>query len=181
MARMTANLYSRAYARRNPRIVPPISQTQPREQKLKRPRLWYSPSIREWAVLTPYIDKQKNKEFNFMLELQCDASYKSSVKAWTFEESKLEKARELLAQYFGLFDEQERIEIPVCTPVNALDKHMCDFKELVGLPQELELTFVVAKSAYRHTAALLHPDRGGDASKMSELNVAWQEIRDSLS
>lgn len=42
------------------------------------------------------------------------------------------------------------------------------FKEV---PEALQLT------VYRHLALALHPDRGGSTELMSQLNVAWGELR----
>lgn len=159
-----------------------LHQTRPpRDEKAKTAKLWWSNSIHQWCVLTPFIEKTKNREFNFMLELQCDASFKPSVSAWTFDDEKLGVAEELLTRFFGRFDKQERVEIPVFTPESsALERHKNDFCALTGLVVT-ELTLARAKRAYIHTTKLLHPDLGGDAAKMAALNVAWQEIKDSLS
>lgn len=37
----------------------------------------------------------------------------------------------------------------------------------------------LCKKIYRLIAAELHPDRGGDASKMTDLNLAWEAIQKS--
>jgi hypothetical protein len=38
----------------------------------------------------------------------------------------------------------------------------------------------IVKKVYRLIAQEIHPDRGGDPAKMTELNLAWDEIRKGL-
>ena len=58
------------------------------------------------------------------------------------------------------------------------ETYIAKFKELTG--EDIMATeYTVALKVYRKASLRLHPDRnGGDGSKMSELNQAWDAIKD---
>lgn len=58
------------------------------------------------------------------------------------------------------------------TTLSVIDKACLDFMKL--------LPYDAAQAAYRKAAMLLHPDRGGDMEKMTQLNQLWTVIEKEL-
>jgi hypothetical protein len=55
-------------------------------------------------------------------------------------------------------------------------RDVLDVGKFGGNDQQLS----AAKSNYRVLASANHPDKGGDANKMAEINLAWQQAQQEL-
>ncbi len=49
--------------------------------------------------------------------------------------------------------------------------------DVLGVPADCSLEF--ARAAYRRLAAEHHPDRGGSAERMAEINRAWEQVQEA--
>jgi hypothetical protein len=56
-----------------------------------------------------------------------------------------------------------------------------DWRAVLELGPGLAVTLDAAQAAYRRLASKHHPDRGGNADKMAEINRAWEEAQAALS
>lgn len=91
-------------------------------------------------------------------------------KVWKFDPSYSEILMEILERWFDKVDVLETNAPPAPAPVLAADTD--PIAKMIKLCPD-----TVLPKVYRTIAAALHPDAGGDANKMSELNSLWAQIK----
>lgn len=55
-----------------------------------------------------------------------------------------------------------------------------DWRKVLGFPPGVEVTLAAAEEQYRRLAGKLHPDKGGFADDMADLNAAREAAREAL-
>lgn len=113
-----------------------------------------------------------------------ERDYNPEDKTWFFVEKYLPQIQSMLAplEQAGIFvtEFQEKPANQTFTgKFVSIDTYIDDFKVLSGGVDIRNLDYPTAKKAYRKACMLHHPDRGGDAKKMSTLNEAWLHIEES--
>ena len=54
------------------------------------------------------------------------------------------------------------------------------WREVLGISESHNWTIDRVREEYRRLASIHHPDRGGSAEKMAELNAAWEQAQQAL-
>lgn len=54
------------------------------------------------------------------------------------------------------------------------------WRDVLGMSNDGPQTLDRARDLYRQLASVNHPDRGGSAEKMAEINAAWTEAQQAL-
>lgn len=54
------------------------------------------------------------------------------------------------------------------------------WRDVLGVPKDAPLGIELARRAYRRLASQNHPDRGGSAARMAEINAAWEQAQEAL-
>jgi hypothetical protein len=137
-------------------------------------KIWWDLQVQAYRMVTPY-----NATFVEAIKKLLPASdreWDPNTKMWTFVEKYLDPMILLVEQQFHCTAtvlrriDAERASTPPSRVVNSkMDTLITQFFKL--------LPFDAVEKAYKVAALTLHPDRGGDMSKMSELNAMWDRIR----
>jgi hypothetical protein len=105
-----------------------------------------------------------------------DREWDPQTKIWTFVEKYLDTLAQVVEQYFHVkpiilrrIDAERASSPPSRVTASKMDSVITQFFKL--------LPFDAVEKAYKVAALTLHPDRGGDMTKMSELNAMWDRIR----
>ena len=141
-------------------------------------RLWWNSSISAYHFVSPYNEALKDALLKAIPA--SDRNWNPQARVWTITERYADPLRNLLTvmgvnhtyvsktQVEAAQQTASRTSANTASGLHKIDDVKCDF--IKALPYEAAL------KAYRHAAILLHPDRGGDATRMSALNIAWQRI-----
>ncbi len=143
-------------------------------------RIWWDTSIQAYKLQCQF--KPQLVDFLKTQIPVSDRSFDPTTKIWTFTENYLQGVRALCVLLYGVNDvavlERKTVEgqarqAPTSVhTTNTLDSLCVQFVKL--------LPFDAAQTAYRKAALLLHPDRGGDMEKMSQLNVVWTRLEKEI-
>lgn len=136
-------------------------------------RIWWDTSVAAYRMSSPF-----NKELVDAIKAfipVSDRSYDPQSKIWTFVERQLTPLQSLLTRL--------NLKPIIITRAQAEQASQSSPTAQRGKPiADIALEFVrsagldAMTKAYRHAAMLNHPDRGGDMSKMSALNAAWDRL-----
>lgn len=111
-----------------------------------------------------------------------DWQYDPDNKIWYFMEKMLSNVRAMLQvmEDAGIFEvtfvEKPQNQINTVKFV-SIDTYIDVFNKLTGVDVK-GLAFPSAKKAYFRACMKLHPDKGNDPKDMSDLNVAWDAIKE---
>jgi hypothetical protein len=143
-------------------------------------RIWWDTSVLAYRMASPYNQDLVNAVKQHIPV--SDRSYDPTTKIWTFVERQLEPLRKMLTliglQYVVITkqmadqvaSQQSAGAGASRANVKPLDAVIIEFVRLLPLD--------AAKAAYRKAAMDLHPDKqGGNSSKMTALNTAWDRIQ----
>ena len=139
-------------------------------------KIFWDVNVGAYRMVTPY-----NPAFVELLKQAMPASdrmWDATSKTWTLTEKYLDKVRALAEQCFHTTavvvtrQQSEAASMPRTVAASPLDQIIVEFFRL--------LPYGAAQKAFRQAAMELHPDRGGDISKMSALNAAWQRLEKDL-
>lgn len=158
-------------------------------------QIWWELSTGSYVVSSPYNEKLVNGLKHVIPS--GDRQYDNSTKYWYIKEQYGDAVKMIAEQIFGVgtvsFVSKQAAEqahaakqaqstqqpgagyqIPpaMIATMNSLDLSIVCFFRLCS--------FEAAQNAFRLTAASLHPDKGGDPNKMSELNTHWATIKREL-
>jgi len=153
-------------------------------------RIYWFELANKWAIRAPVLaDAHKMRRFETALRQACNAVFHHGAQAWVVDDSVLDAAKKVVAQYYRHCEVVEpprpRVEPPPPPPpppppVAHVDEYDV-FCALVGWRDDsVLLTFTQARRLYRRAAVRLHPDAGGSADEMAALNAAWMAIRRTL-
>lgn len=151
-------------------------------------RVWYFPPAKKYAfVFEPSSVRNRDgkkgkdvlKNFTLLLSFKYNATYNAGAKAWLFDESRLDEFLRTAEKYVGHVKVERKISLPPPVVAAGGPDPWLVFTELTGASRSASGADV--KKAYYRAVQRLHPDLGGDAAKMTELNVAWSAIRKELS
>lgn len=134
-------------------------------------RIWWDPAVAAYRMLVPY-NPQFNELFKSLMP-HSDRAWDPNSKIWTWPEKYLDPVTKLITTTFGtplVITRGQTEKASSTAPVKAasIEAVMANFFKLI--PYE------AAQTAYKRAAMMLHPDRGGDMEKMSELNALWQKL-----
>jgi hypothetical protein len=141
-------------------------------------RIWWDSQIDAYRISTPY-----NAGFVEFIKLKVpvsDRQWNPDTLIWTVAEGWLAAIKELCTKTFGNVQVLTRAQVekasapppPAELKLLPIDHSLVAFMKL--LPYE------AAQSAYRKAALALHPDRGGDMSKMADLNSIWSSLEETF-
>jgi len=141
-------------------------------------RVWWDASVSAYRMTSPF-NHELVEAIKAFVPVS-DRSYDPQSKVWTFVERQLDPLRNLLTKLgcnAVVITRQQAEAASQSTPNGAtrgkpLADIALDFLTLAGAD--------AMTKAYRHAAMLNHPDRGGDMSKMSALNAAWDRLTKEL-
>ena len=136
-------------------------------------RIWWDTSVSAYRVSFPY-DKVLVEFLSKQVPIS-DRHWDPTLKIWTCAERVLTP----MLAFFKMLNitpsvmtrqqvESQHSTGPVSQRVVPLDTVLCEFVRL--------LPYTAAQKAYRAAAMELHPDKGGDATKATSLNVVWARI-----
>jgi len=134
-------------------------------------RIWWDDQVQAYRMTSPY-----NAGFLDLLKAaipHSDRGYDKATKIWTFTEKWLQPVKLLCDKIYGSVtiitkEDAQKAQIPPATAVATLPSMFQQFMELVP--------YNALRKAYLNGIAELHPDRGGDATKASQLNAVWQRL-----
>lgn len=112
--------------------------------------------------------------------------YDPITKAWIFKEEYWAPLEAIFKKINARFTMRTKAEAMASNPTSGAKRSVSPVTKLTSLEVAL-LRFAQAlpqeslKKAYRDAATSLHPDKGGDQSKMIELNAAWDEVQKAKS
>lgn len=138
-------------------------------------KIWWDPTIQAYRVATPF--NERYVEAIKLLVPASDRSMDFATKTWIFNERFLAPMQALCGSFWNKSEivvvtrqqaetqaQQSQARMPVVAgSVLANTSH-----EFLAL-----LPYESAKKAYLHAATQLHPDKGGDAERMSKINSLW--------
>lgn len=140
-------------------------------------RIWWDVSIQAYRISTPY-----NKSFLDAMKALIpfsDRNWDDTTKVWTVTERFMEPMKQLAEKYYRatavVITRQQAEAAQQSAPVAkiaSVDEVILKFFKL--------LPYDSARKAYLHGANALHPDHGGEMSKMSDFNAAWQRLEQEL-
>ena len=130
---------------------------------IKTARIWMDNELGAYRIQTPY-----NVDFitEFKVIPSSARTWEPENKLWLFSPEWLDWVKKLCVKHFG--------DVMMVDTVVANDTAdvATKFLTLIGV--------VHASVAYKRAAAEYHPDRGGDGMKMTELNKAWKELKETV-
>lgn len=135
--------------------------------------IWWDTAIQAYRISVPF--NSKFVDAIKALVPASDRAFDPSTKIWTFTERFLSPIQNLAETVWSkpevtvITREASERALGSTAQKGTLDTAILSFFKL--------LTFDAANKAYRAAAMELHPDRGGDMSKMSQLNAAWERIQ----
>jgi len=143
---------------------------QPRTQV----RIWWDATLQGYCITSPW--NQQFVDTIKMLVPSSDRAFFDDKKMWCFSEKYLDGIKTLCERLWGqgsvvVITKTQSQQTTSSAPIAkaSINDAMAEFMRV--LPYEAAL------KAFRHAAMMLHPDRGGDMTKMSLLNTAWERIR----
>jgi len=154
---------------------PPKSTQQTGNQnmnpKTSNARIWCDQSVSAYRMTIPF-NQQFNETFKTLIPAS-DRNWNPDAKTWTITEKYFDPTKRLIEQLFGgatiiSRSASEKASQPPPIKVAPIDNVFLQFIKL--LPYE------AAQKAYRAAALILHPDKGGDMTKMADLNACWQRL-----
>lgn len=137
------------------------------------PTLIFDPSVNGWVCKVAY-----NQDWINDLKFRIPGAarvWDKTRKVWVVDDMFIDTVRDICKKYFGSYKEikNEAPPPPPPPPVIHNVSHFEDFLRLCPLED--------VKALYRKAALSSHPDRnGGDSSKMTNLNVAWDRIKKDM-
>jgi hypothetical protein len=131
-------------------------------------KLIFDDSAAAWRISCAY-------NHAWVTELKIKVAHKArrwdaATKTWLIDAMFLDVVKQLCDKHLDGWEEHKPTAPPPQAAMNSGAFH--DF--LVLCPTD------EVKKLYRAAALALHPDKGGDADKMSKLNVAWNAIKTEL-
>ena len=140
-------------------------------------RIWWDSTLQGYCITSPYaapfVDAIKS------LIPSSDRIFFQDQRMWCFSEKYLAAIISLCEAIWGkgsvvtITKAQSRQTTSSAPMAKAsLAEVATDFLRV--LPYE------AAQKAYRHAAMMLHPDRGGDMTRMTQLNTTWERIRKEI-
>lgn len=139
--------------------------------------IWYDPNLQGYHIECPF-----NRSFIDFLKASIPASdraFDPNKKTWSFSEKYLDAVVATAEQFYGKSnvsvltkDKVNQASQAPAAESQTLDAALLAFMKL--------LPFEAAQAAYRKASMALHPDRGGDMTKMSQLNVLWTRIEQEV-
>jgi len=119
--------------------------------------------IGAYRIQTPY-----NADFvtEFKAMPSSARSWDPANRLWFFSPEWLKYVKELCMKYFG-----DVMMVDVVVANDTADT-ATKFLKLIGID--------AATIAYRKAATEYHPDKGGDGMKMTALNKAWKELKETV-
>lgn len=143
----------------------------PKPMTQSNARIWWDTSISAYRMTVPY-----NPTFNEMFKTliaASDRSWDPQSKVWTITEQYFEPVRKLIEKTFGSAavitrSASEKASQPPPVKTAPIDQVFLQFVKL--------LSYEAARKAYLIASQTLHPDRGGDMTKMADLNACWQRL-----
>lgn len=156
-------------------------------------RIWWNPTIQAYQLTLPHYNQQFIEALKRLIPAS-DRDFDTETNFWVISE-RLFSPVKMLAQ--AIWHKPEQVEIEDRATVEAQERAVpqlvsraslvgdCNqFLALVGIqfsgtPADnfIKTSFVACQTAYRKAATQLHPDKGGDAVKMAELNDLWARIK----
>jgi hypothetical protein len=107
-----------------------------------------------------------------------ERDYDAENKIWYLMEQHIvgfKKMMEMIPEHFKINFTEKPANEQFKGKFVSVDTYLDRFKNISGFDIRNQ-DYLDAKKVYRRCALANHPDRGGDAKKMSELNEAWTEI-----
>lgn len=152
--------------------MPPYSgSSSPRDARC---RIWWTPELKLYQISAPF-----NRDLIEFLKRTIPAGrrhFDDQTKFWGFGEEYLKPVRLLVERLWpgGVkVETKEDATRQANTAARLAKKSPSDMSaEFLAL-----LPFEAAQAAYKKAAILFHPDRGGDPSKMTQLNSLWDRIQ----
>lgn len=135
-------------------------------------RIWWDDQVQAYRMTSPY-----NAAFVDLLKAavpNSDRSWEKATKIWTFSEKWLDPIKALCDKCYAggttVISKQDaqRAQVPPSVQSASLPTMYQQFFDLV--PYE------AMRRAYLTGIAQHHPDKGGDATKASQLNAIWQKL-----
>lgn len=144
-------------------------------------QIWWDIPTGSYVISSPY--NQKLVEGLKALIPSGDREFDPTTKFWYLKEQYGEALKMLSENMFGVGNvsfvsktaseqsqkaQQAYIPPAMSATLGSNERAMINFIRLIP--------YDAAKKAYLIAASSLHPDKGGDPSKMSELNSVWTQI-----
>jgi len=139
-------------------------------------RIWWDTNLGGYRMISPY-----NQGFVDLLKAAIpgsDRSWDGTSKTWSFTDKYLSGVIALSEKVFGTkatVITREQAEKATTPPSVGKATVITVAQEFMSL-----IPYESAQRAYKHAAALFHPDHGGDMEKMSRLNALWQRLEKEL-
>jgi hypothetical protein len=147
-------------------------------------RIWWDTSAQAYVISMSF--NEKAVEALKGLIPSGDRNWDPSTKFWYVKEQYGEALRSLFGSAFGIhavsFTSKQVAEQAQQSSSQRASSAGASLNPSVGTTEDALVAFFAllsydaAKQAYRRAAQDLHPDKGGDASKMSKLNDLWGRI-----
>ncbi|MDQ3695452.1 MAG: J domain-containing protein [Chloroflexota bacterium] len=136
------------------------------------PHIRYQPGDYRATVTFPYHPEVVQSIKDTILSY--DREWNPSLKQWLVAPPWIETARRILASAFGECRVSGNQDRPEPTPIRSIDRAYRVLHLLPTAPPEL------IEASYRIVAKRVHPDCGGDAEAMRQLNAAIALLRDEV-
>lgn len=141
-------------------------------------RIWWDVSVGAYRMVTPFNLQFKDALLQLVPFSDRAWDEPAGSKAWTISEKYFPATKLLVEKFFRTSPtvitraQAEAASQPAAT-ANAPIEAVChEFLKLCSQD--------AAAKAYRAAAVTLHPDHGGDMTKMSKLNSLWERIKKEL-
>lgn len=144
-------------------------------------RIWWDTSVQAYRMSSPF-NKTLVDSIKQFIPVS-DRSYDPASKIWTFVERQLAPLQTLFKQLHIQPQIITRAQAEQAANANAnanAPARRGQQLDTIALEFMRALPYEAAQKAYRHAAMMLHPDRGGDPSKMASLNSSWTKLQKEL-
>jgi hypothetical protein len=134
-------------------------------------RIWWDQAVNAYRMTVPY-NPSFNETFKTLIP-HSDRAWSPDSKTWTITENYFNATKSLVEKIFGnatviTRSAQEKASQPPPVKTAPIDQVLLQFVRL--------LPYDAARRAYLLAANALHPDKGGDMTKMADLNACWQRL-----
>ena len=143
-------------------------------------KIVWDASVNAYRMTSPWI--KELKEFMGTQIPHSDRAWDADQRTWTFTEKHLDNITKLLKLVGAQPTTLTRQQVEAAAQQNAQQQasQAAAAARLAIEPVVMQFVrtvpFDAMKRAYLSAAMSLHPDRGGDATKMTALNESWQRI-----
>jgi hypothetical protein len=145
-------------------------------------RIWWDASITAYRAQFPF--KQTVVDFLKQNIPHSERSWDSNTKIWTFTEAYLDGTEKFLRMAFGNQEvatvTRAQYEATQRPPSGSMSVRNLDSNDALAAKFMRSISYEAAKAAYRKACLELHPDHGGDLTKMSELNAIWSQVEKGI-